>query len=283
MKQKTFKQHCIRIGIITATTALLLPVFILFSFKSKFENFSDIWKQLGITERNASGNIRESFLYGYLQYGSARNIKNIALGDRQAVTTDLLNYTKTYVQSAEFKKAYESERLNMKPREVTKKFRSEEEIRLEMINNSKEGMANAEKNIKTTTGDMKKINEDLYKMFKAQFDDYSRPDNELIPMMAQGEKMSYENDIKNYEQDMKKWDLKYPADPAKFVKIRLQEVLKATADIDYNAQLVEKGNKKYFVKKEYESKHPNWKMGFRAGKEVTETMRTAVKAWILEL
>ena len=59
--------------------------------------------------------------------------------------------------------------------------------------------------------------------------------------------------------------------------------MKETADIDYQAQLVEKGNKKYFVKKEYENKNPNWKMGFRAGKEVTETMRTAVKAWILEL
>ena len=106
----------------------------------------------------------------------------------------------------------------MKPREVTKKFRSEEEIRQEMINNSKEGMANAEKNMKTTTGDMKKINEDLYKMFKAQFDDYSRPDNELIPMMAQGEKMSYENDIKNYEQDLKKMGIEISSRSCKICK-----------------------------------------------------------------
>ena len=51
MKQKTFKQRCIKFALIASTTALLLPVFILFSFKSKFENFSDIWKQLGITEK----------------------------------------------------------------------------------------------------------------------------------------------------------------------------------------------------------------------------------------
>lgn len=283
MKQKTFKQRCIRMALVPSTLILLLPAFMLLSFKSKFENFSDIWKQLGITEKNASGNIRESFLYGYLQYGSARNFKNIALGDRKEITTDLLNYTKTYVQSAEFKKAYESERQNMKPREVVKKFRTEEQVREEMIDNAKKGMANAEKNIKTTTGDMKKINEDLHKMFKAQLADYQRPDNEMIPMIANAEKSGYENDLKNYEQDVKKWEQKYPADPSKFVKARLQEVLKATADIDYNAQLIEKGNKKYFVKKEYENKHPNWKMGFRAGKEVTETMRSLVQNWILEL
>ena len=86
-----------------------------------------------------------------------------------------------------------------------------------------------------------------------------------------------------YAADIKKWEQAYPAEASKFVKLRLQEVLKATADIDYNAQLVEKNNKKYFVKKEYESKNPNWKMGFRAGKEVTESMRTMVKAWVLEL
>src|SRR5688572_13698600 len=103
MKQKSFKKRLVKIVLSTATTVLLLPVFILFSFKSKFENFSDIWKQLGITESNASGNIRESFLYGYLQYGSARNFKNIALGDRKEITTELINYTKTYVQSADFK------------------------------------------------------------------------------------------------------------------------------------------------------------------------------------
>jgi hypothetical protein len=283
MKQKTFKQRCIRISIVIATTFLLLPVFILFSFKSKFESFSDIWKQLGITESNASGNIRESFLSGYLQYGTARNIKNIAIGDRKEVTTDLLNYTKTYLQSAEFKKAYEAQRQGMKPREVTRKARTEEQIRQEMIDNAKQGMTNAQTSIKTATGDMKKVFEDLYQMFKAQLEDYQRPDNEMVPMMAQGEKMGYENDLKNYAESIKKWEISYPSEPSKFVKVRLQEVLKATADIDYNAQLVQKGNKKYFAKKEYESKNPNWKMGYRAGREVTETMRTFVQKWILEL
>ena len=282
MKQKTVKQRFVKLTIMTATTILLMPVFLLFSFKSKLGSYSDFWKQLGVSEKNATNNIRESFLYGYLQYGGARNIKNIALGDRKAVTTDLLNYTKTYVQSAEFKKSYEAERQNMKPREVTKKPRTEEQIRQDQIQIAKDGMARMENGLKTATGDMKKVFEDSYQMFKKQLAEYENPNNEIIKLMAEGEKSSYENELKLHAEKVKKWEQNYPAESSRFIKLRLQELLKATANIDYGAQLVEKGDKKYFVKKEYESKHPNWKMGFRAGKEVTETVRVFVQAWVQE-
>lgn len=60
-------------------------------------------------------------------------------------------------------------------------------------------------------------------------------------------------------------------------------MLDATKDIDYNAELVEKYNKKRFVNPAYESKNTEWKQGFRAGKEVTEPARAFVQKWLNEL
>ena len=272
-----------RIILFVTTLIILTPLTVLYSFKTKLESYSDIWQQLGISEKDGSGKIRESFLYGYLQYYGVRNFKNIALGDRKSITTDLLTYTKNYVQSGDFKKVYEAERQNRKPRQTTRQVRTEDQIRQELLKSTKESMADAEKNLKTATGDLKKIYQDGYDMLKKQFEDYQRPDNEMIPLMAQGEKMQVDNELKQYAEDLKNWELNYPAESSRFIKKRLQEVLNATAGIDYTAQLIDKNNKKYFVKQEYERKPSNWKAGFRAGKEVTETVRTFLQQWIQEL
>jgi hypothetical protein len=283
MKPKSFRQRIIKIAIVAATVILSMPALMLYSFKSKIENYSDFWQQLGVTERDGSGNIKQSFLTGYLQYAGARNFRNITVGDRQAVTTDLLNFTKKYISSADFKKAYEVERQSRKPREITRKLRTEEEIRNEFIASTKEGMSNIEKSLKTATGDMKKAFQETYDMYKKQLADYQRPDNEMIPLIAQGEKNQYEFEVKGYEEDVKQWQKTYPAESSLFVKARLQQVLNATAGVDYSAQLAERNNKKYFVKQEYERKPSNWKAGFRAGKEVTETVRTFLQQWVQEL
>src|SRR5688572_29116128 len=73
--------------------------------------YADLWQQLGLTKVEGTTQIRESFMFGYLQYYGARNIKKIATGDRVAVAKDLLAYTKQYVQSEAFKKEYASGRL----------------------------------------------------------------------------------------------------------------------------------------------------------------------------
>ena len=67
------------------------------------------------------------------------------------------------------------------------------------------------------------------------------------------------------------------------IKTRLFKFLEVTKDIDYNAQLTERNGKKYFANPKYEGKSGQWKMAFRAGKEVTETARTFVQEWLKEL
>ena len=60
-------------------------------------------------------------------------------------------------------------------------------------------------------------------------------------------------------------------------------MLEITKDVDYNAELKEINNKKKFVNASYEAKRPEWKMAFRAGKEVTEVTRAFAEQWLDEL
>ena len=148
----------------------------------------------------------------------------------------------------------------------------------------KKGIANYEKGLQTTTAaDIKKIYEDGIAQQKKLIAEYEDPKNETIPMLVKTQQQQYERSVKRFEDDLKKWDEEYPAESSKYIRRRLLEVLTATENIDYNAELVERNGKKYFVKQEYEKKNKNWKYGFRAGKEVTETVREFVQNWVSQL
>ncbi len=60
-------------------------------------------------------------------------------------------------------------------------------------------------------------------------------------------------------------------------------MLETTKDVDFNAKLTEQYGKKRFVNPAYEAKSAEWKMAFRAGKEVTEVTRSFAQQWLNEL
>ena len=90
------------------------------------------WTRLGIPESRAVENIRQSFLEGYLYTYGASSAKNIALGDRASIAVDVLTYTKSYVSSPAFIKAYEEARKAATPVKPVQP-RSKEQIQREKI------------------------------------------------------------------------------------------------------------------------------------------------------
>lgn len=267
---------------LTATVLLLtLSVALLLSFKVS-RTYNDVWQQLGISEKDGATLVQESFIRGYLQYAGISKARHIAIGDREAVAKDMLSFTRTYLKGEEFRKAYEQLRAGKKPSEPQKP-RTEAEIRKKSIDGIKEGIANVEKGMKTANAETKKMLQETLTMFQGQLKEYEDPNNEMLKMIAQSEVQNYEFQQTAYKEDLKKWEKEYPADPTPFVKQRLQQMLDATKDIDYNAGLTERNGKQYFTNLAYERKSREWKMGFRAGKEVTETARAYVQQWIKEL
>lgn len=83
----------------------------------------------------------------------------------------------------------------------------------------------------------------------------------------------------NNKLDKEKNEKMFPSDPAILVKTRLTEFIALSKEVDFDAQVVNG----QFVNQEYKNKNAQWKMCFRAGKEVVEAAREEAEAWLKEL
>ena len=269
-----------RFRIATIMAALITASFFLFSFTAN-RFAEDFLQQLGITKVSANEKITNSILGGYLDQYGLQKAKNIALGNRGAVTKDLLAYTKQYVNSAAFQKEYNLLRENNKP--VPNSIQSPEEMRTGMIEQYKKSVAETEANMKKSDSSMKKIFEPILVSLRQELKNAEDPNNKMLANY----KKNYPEMIKSMEasnqQRLADWEAKYPADKLVFVKERLKQFMEETSNIDFNAQLTEKNGKKYFTNPAYEHKGNRWKLAFRAGKEVVEPARAFVQGWIAEI
>ena len=258
-------------------------VILLFSFSVK-RYTNDVWNQLGLSQEKGIESIKQSFLQGYLYSYGAKTAKNIVAGEKAAVAKDLLTYTKQYINSEEFKKEYEKSRQGTKPMEPSRKTaKTKEEIRKEKIAELEKSIKDVEKNMPSFTPEVKKVMEPLLETQKNTLKDCRDPNSEMIEMMAQGEKMSVENDWKYYNEQVKKWEEEYPANANVFVKRRLQQYLDIVGTVDFSATLKDVNGKKKFVNAAYEYKSADWKKVYRAGKEVNDIAKPFVSGWIKEL
>lgn len=264
--------------------ALLCAATLLFSSYTTKHAADDLWKSLGLSQQSGTDGIKNSFLNGYLQFYGARNAKNIAIGDRKAVATDLLAYTKQYISGAAFKKQYEEMRKHAEPmKPAVKKQRAFEDIQKEEIGKVEKSIKELEKSMKETTPDVAKSLKPVLDMQKQTLKEYQNPKNEMLKLIFEDEKYQAENNQKRYEEDLANWQKNYPENVNLFIAEKLKKMLEATKGIDYNAALSEKYNKKKFANPAYESKSREWKQGFRAGKDVTETARAFAVQWLSEL
>ena len=282
MKPKT--HHSIATRIVASAGLCLIAVvtMLLSSFSTQKLN-DDLWKMLGISKQAGSEKIKNSFMSEHLDHYGLKNLKNITLNNRSAIAKDLLNHTKEYISSAAFKRQYEEMRQGAKPAQPeSKPFRTIEQIQKEEIAKTEKSIKDAEKTMKELP-DLAKTMQPVLDLFRKTLKEYQDPKHKYFNAIAQGEKYDQENDAKRYKERMAQWETWYPADPNLFIAGKLQKMLDATTDIDYNAELVEKYGKKKFVNSAYEYKNQEWKQGYRAGKEVTETARTFAEKWIGEL
>jgi hypothetical protein len=272
---------------ISSSAAVLLlaaGIFTAYSFTLR-KIADDIWKQLGMTEQQAKDDIRYSFFSGYLNYYGARDIKNIALGDRTSIATNILAYTKKYTSSPDFEKEYQRNREMEKAKIVMPApMITREELTKKKITEAESSIKTFEDLLKNATdpGVIKSFKDQLAYWKKAA-EEYKSPSSSQINYELQMDANRYKTEKDSYDQLMKQWEKKYPESSSQFVKQRLADFLESTGNIDYNAALIDKGNKKIFVNPVYEKKNWKWKMGFRAGKEATESARAFAQQWLKEL
>lgn len=267
--------------IFSFTLLLFAASVFLSSFTVSRKMTEDFLKQLGIGKTEADAKISSSFLGGYLDSYGARNAKNIALGNRTAVAKDLLNYSKAYVNSAAFLKEYNALKEGRKPEKY--QMKTPEEMQQQMIADAKKAVADNEASLKKADPHFKKIFEDLLVQAKKMLKEAEDPNNKNLSIYRKNYDSGVKQNEENYKRQLADWEAEYPTNHLLFIKRRLEAFLDITKDIDYGAELTNKNGFKVFVKKEYEGKSNQWKMAFRAGKEVVEPTREFVKQWISEI
>ncbi|HVU56775.1 MAG TPA: hypothetical protein VHD83_17050 [Puia sp.] len=243
----------------------------------------DIWKRLGINRQEGSEKIRNSFIDGYLHYEGLGNIKGIVLNDRTGVAKDLMTFAKQYLNGPVFKAEYDKMRKAAHPVQPVENTKTKEQIRSEQIAELKKSIETMEGLAKTMPADQKKSYQSSIDVYRKMLKDYQEPNNPTIEMMYEQQVGTNKRDIEDYNKTIKRWETEYPTDSKQFVKARLQHYLEVAATVDFSAQLTEKYGKKRFVNPAYQSKSNEWKMIYRAGKDVYEQTKPFAEQWIKEL
>jgi hypothetical protein len=280
MSQVFSKQIALKLSFIFA------PVFIIASFLA-FCSFTanrladDFLKQLGISKAAADEKITGAFLGGGFDPYGLKNAKNIALGNRKAIILDVLAYAKVQASGPAFIKQYTEMKNRAKPTESTTE--TPEAFKAANIARAKKFVADTEASLKKADAGMKPVFEKLLTTAQKNLQEAEDPNNKMYTRYA----ANYEGYVKmikeNYSRQMAEWEKRYPTNQLLYVKMRLQEFMDVTKDIDFGAELFTKNGKKYFVNPAYESKGYYWKMAFRAGKEAVEPAREFVQKWIEEI
>ena len=131
-----------------------------------------------------------------------------------------------------------------------------------MIKMAKEFVQSAEETLKKAGPDMKKIFEQNLEAANKNLKDAQDPANRTIKMYEKNYEALKTMMQQSYENSIKDWEARYPANHLLFIKVKLQAFLDATKDIDFNAQLKEKSGIKYFVNPDHERKGKQVENGF---------------------
>jgi ATPase involved in DNA repair len=257
---------------------LLIASLFLMSFMSA-SYVADILKQLQIAEDEARSYIFENFQTGTLNIPYSKMVKNVAVGKRAEAVRELGDYIRKYTESAEFINAYNQQREAAKPQGAGD-IKDRLQKRLEEIERD---INTAETDMKSAGGDMKKLYEATIKMLKEEQKALKNPKDPMHPMYLQNLSEGGMVDEEQYEQELKNFEASWPATAKELVKIRLREFLNKTADIDFDAKLVQSGGRKKFADPRLEKKDGDWKRCFRAGKETIDAARAYAQQWLNSL
>ncbi|HUR10324.1 MAG TPA: hypothetical protein VM012_03095 [Flavitalea sp.] len=268
-------------------TILVFLIISCFSFfiiaKTVNDRADDIWKQLGIPLTQANQNIRQSFIFGHLQYLGTRNAKNIAPGERISMINQLVAYAKKYWNSKEFQADYKNYRAHNKPADPERMLITAESIKIEEKARLEKALKTAEEGLNSPNPKIKNGAPLRIENVKKELAALDNPDNLVIKRRLDDVNRSFDYALKQQGTAMEKFSLQYPEDPKELLKKRLQEMLTITAEVDYDAELKDVNKFKMFVNPDYEKKPKEWKLAFRAGQAATDAVRAAAQQWLKEL
>lgn len=241
-------------------------------------------EQAGIPAEDIRRSIFSSFTSQYLAYPNISRLKKVAMGQRTEAVQEIYAFAKGYVQTPEFKKNYAEWREQLKP-EPPEKPKPMAEQRKEQKAQLQASIKEMEQNMKSAPAEYQAMLKDNIAMMKQQAKEYDNPDNPMFSKdMEQMQLEMYKTSLEEHKEKLAEWENTYPADATIMIRKWLNRFLDTSKEVDFGAALKPgEGGKMVFVKPEYESQSAEWKMCFRAGRDVVQAARTASQQWLKEL
>jgi len=244
---------------------------------------TDALREIGCTEEEAQAAIFDNLNRGSLVPPHCNKAyKAIPAGKRAALVRLLGNYVRHYVESDAFRARYLEEWERTKPAEPEmEKVATPEDQGNEFDKSVRE--AESQLNSPYLSPEQKETIrqsiESMKQMMNSQeYRDIARQGYEMQRQEAQ---RKFEQDRQTYRQDLADWEKR--KDIRYLTRVRLQEFLDLSADIDFNARLETRGRLQVFADPAFEAKNSRWKICFRCGREAVEAARAYASAWLQDL
>jgi hypothetical protein len=237
----------------------------------------DVLQELKISKKDAATEAVASLAGGHVNTWRVRTVfKSASPAVRTALVEQTLVWTKAYVSSPQFAKDYAALREERKPQPPERTLTVDQEL-AQRKKERDEQLAEAKKSVAEMPAEYRKMAEEGYKASAQAMKQMDTP--EFRKMERQGIEMQRKQEDENYQEELARWEEELPADPKELVKARLEQFLKATEDVDFDAKL----NGRKFASAQYERKPQEWKLAYRAGKEPVEKARAFAEKWLGEL
>jgi hypothetical protein len=254
-----------------------LAIGLLFLLTLSAVGANDVLQTMKVKPADASQDLMYSLINGSVSVWRVRETFRKASPEmRASLVEQTLIWTKAYVSSPQFAKDYAAFRENEKPQPPERTMTVDQELAEQKKQRDAE-LAEAKKNIASMPAEYRKMAEEGYKASVEAMKQMDTP--EFRKMEREGLVMQRKAEDDDYADRLAQWKENYPENPRQLVKIRLQEFLAETANVDYAAKL----NGRKFANAAYESKSSEWKLAYRAGREATEKARAFAQGWLKEL
>ncbi|WP_341836015.1 hypothetical protein WJU16_24645 [Chitinophaga pollutisoli] len=238
---------------------------------------NSIITRLGISDEDAHKTIDRNLLSGKMELIAAYKAKQIPAGERAQAVKEMGDYIKAYVSTPEYKAAYVEEWEKEAPKDANAKLRA-------AIKKSEKDYQELEKIHETAEAEYKASYAEALKTMKDLINALKDPKHKMHKIYVQ----SMVGEVPGpptaaFKAELAKYEEKYPGTVEGMLKLRLKSFLALSADIDFNAALVKKGNKMIFEDPALEKRSAEWKQCFRAGPEAVKAARAYAEQWLKEL
>ena len=236
---------------------------------------------LGISEGRAKEAVFDSFMSDAVSIaGKPAAFTAMAPAARVALVNFALTLARTFVESDEFKRRYADHRDANGP-EPLPEAQTADAIFAKQRAGFENQVTEMRKLFDQITPEQRATLEAGWTDMRRQLDEMEKGDRrkEIEGLL----KDQRDELIRQRSAAMIEFEKTYPADPRVLVALRLRRFLDVTKDIDFTAQVVEKGKVRVFANDALEAKPAEWKMCFRAGKPSTDAARAFAQKWLNDL